>query len=172
MIERWLCEATSGTKEIGSGCYLTMVALSLNPRIEPSYEFYMKGSAFGIEAMKQGHYIGGDEKKAFKIANANISLPDERLKLFTMGRMNERGKHVEETSTPSGKEGGLLPPSSDYWRNEFWNAPSGQVPPEGRDNGEVLKLKHGGMEHRHRCRHIHHLLHMATLATCYHLTKE
>lgn len=86
MIERWYREATSSTREIGSFCYLIMIALSLNSSIEPDPKFYMKGAKFGIEAMKQGQYIGGDEKKGFKIANTNISLPDERLKLFKLGR--------------------------------------------------------------------------------------
>jgi hypothetical protein len=29
MINRWCCEATSGLRDIGSGCYLSMLAISL-----------------------------------------------------------------------------------------------------------------------------------------------
>jgi len=90
MINRWCCEAMSGSGEIGSGCYLTMIALAINHSIVCNPKFYMKGVEFGIEAMKQGHYIGGDEKKGFKIANTDISLPDERFKLFKVGRKDWR----------------------------------------------------------------------------------
>jgi hypothetical protein len=31
MINRWCCEATSGSGDIGSGCYLSMLAISLRP---------------------------------------------------------------------------------------------------------------------------------------------
>jgi hypothetical protein len=33
MINRWCCEATSGSRDIGSGCYLSMLAISLRPGI-------------------------------------------------------------------------------------------------------------------------------------------
>jgi hypothetical protein len=33
MINRWCCEATSGLGDIGSGCYLSMLAISLRPGI-------------------------------------------------------------------------------------------------------------------------------------------
>jgi hypothetical protein len=33
MINRWCCEATSGSGDIGSGCYLSMLAISLMPGI-------------------------------------------------------------------------------------------------------------------------------------------
>jgi hypothetical protein len=33
MINRWCCEATSGSGDIGSGCYLSMLAISLRPGI-------------------------------------------------------------------------------------------------------------------------------------------
>jgi hypothetical protein len=32
-INRWCCEATSGSGDISSGCYLSMLAISLRPRI-------------------------------------------------------------------------------------------------------------------------------------------
>ena len=40
--------------------------------------------------MRQGHYIGGDEKKGFTIFEMDISLPDQRLKLFARGRTDWR----------------------------------------------------------------------------------
>jgi hypothetical protein len=33
MINRWCCEATSGSGDIGSGCYISMSAISLRPGI-------------------------------------------------------------------------------------------------------------------------------------------
>jgi hypothetical protein len=33
MINRWCCEATSGSGDISSGCYLSMLAISLKPEI-------------------------------------------------------------------------------------------------------------------------------------------
>jgi hypothetical protein len=33
MINRWCCEATSDSRDIGSGCYLSMLAISLRPGI-------------------------------------------------------------------------------------------------------------------------------------------
>jgi hypothetical protein len=33
MINRWCCEATSGSGDIGLGCYLCMLAISLRPGI-------------------------------------------------------------------------------------------------------------------------------------------
>ena len=49
---------------------------------------------------KLGCYIGGDEKKGFTISEMDISLPDQRLKLFARGRTDWRvvniGKKGEE----------------------------------------------------------------------------
>jgi hypothetical protein len=33
MINRWCCEATSDSRDIGSGCYISMLAISLRPGI-------------------------------------------------------------------------------------------------------------------------------------------
>jgi hypothetical protein len=33
MINRWCCEATSGLRDISSGCYLSMLVISLRPGI-------------------------------------------------------------------------------------------------------------------------------------------
>ena len=88
MIERWLCEATSGSGEIGAGCFLTLIAKYLKPEIEVVKKFYLQGVNMDFDSLKHGHYIGGDERKGFKVANTNISLPEPRLKLFSQGREN------------------------------------------------------------------------------------
>ena len=31
LVERWICEASSGTGEVGSGCYLILIARAMNP---------------------------------------------------------------------------------------------------------------------------------------------
>ena len=97
--------------------------------------------------MRQGHYIGGDEKNGFIISEMDISLPDQRLKLFARGRTNwrvenigtkvkksKRGRLIEGTSASAQQEDwevNLPPPSSAYWRNEFQGASSGQGYPQG-----------------------------------------
>ena len=98
-------------------------------------KFYVPGRDIGIENLRPGHYIGGDEKKGFTISEMDISLPDQRLKLFTRVRTDwrvenigakvkktKRGKLIEGTSASTQQEDlevNLPPPSSAYWRNEF-----------------------------------------------------
>ena len=71
----------------------------------------------------------------------DISLPDQRLKLFASGRTDwrvenigknvkksKRGRLIEGTSASAQQEDlevNLPPPSSAYWRNEFQGASSG-----------------------------------------------
>jgi hypothetical protein len=38
MINRWCCEATLGSGDIGLGCYLSMLAISLRPGITRNLE--------------------------------------------------------------------------------------------------------------------------------------
>jgi hypothetical protein len=61
MINRWCCEATSGSGDIGSGCYLSMLAISLRPGILRNPEHLLPGTSLGFEYLKQGKYISGDE---------------------------------------------------------------------------------------------------------------
>ena len=105
------------------------------------------GRDIEIDHLRQGHYIGGDEKKGFTISEIDISLPDQRLKLFTRGRTNwrveniganvkksKRGRLIEGTSASAQQEDlevKLPPPSSAYWRNKFHGASSGQGHPQG-----------------------------------------
>jgi hypothetical protein len=45
MINRWCCEATSGSGDIGSGCYLSMLAISLRPRISRNLAHLLPGTS-------------------------------------------------------------------------------------------------------------------------------
>jgi hypothetical protein len=62
MINRWCCEATSGSGDIGSWCYLSMLAISLRPGIPRNPEHLLLGTSLGIEYLKQGKYISRDER--------------------------------------------------------------------------------------------------------------
>jgi hypothetical protein len=86
MINRWCCEATSGSGDIGSGCYLSMLAISLRPGITRNPKHLLPGTSLGFEYMKRGKYISGDERGGFKVAKVNLPLPDRRLRLFLRGR--------------------------------------------------------------------------------------
>jgi hypothetical protein len=55
MINRWCCEATSGSRDIGSGCYLSMLAISLRLGIPKTPEYLLPGTSLGFEYMKQGN---------------------------------------------------------------------------------------------------------------------
>jgi hypothetical protein len=112
MINRWCCEATSGVGDIGSGCYLSMLAISLRPGITRNPEHLLRGISLGLEYLKQGKYISGDDRGGFHVAKVNLPLPDARLRLFIQGRedwleegllvlakKNKRGRIVEEGSS-------------------------------------------------------------------------
>ncbi|CAO2153123.1 unnamed protein product [Urochloa humidicola] len=90
MIDRWTCEAVSGTREVGSGCYLTMIAYALEPEVQGNIRFYVPGNELDIHALKQGHYIGGDEQHGYTIGGTEKHLPNDSIKLFTHGKKNWR----------------------------------------------------------------------------------
>jgi hypothetical protein len=106
MINRWCCEATSGAGHIGSGCYLSMLAISLRPGITRNPKHLLRGTSLGIEYLRQGKYINGDERGGFRLATVNLPLLDARLKLFIQGRkigwkrdsLFRQGKIKEEES--------------------------------------------------------------------------
>jgi hypothetical protein len=83
MINRWCCEATSGSRDIGSGCYLSMLAISLKPGITRNPKHLLPGTSSGFAYMKKGKYISEDERGGFKVAKVNLPLPDGRLRLFS-----------------------------------------------------------------------------------------
>jgi hypothetical protein len=137
LINHWCCEPTSGMGDIGSGCYLFMLAISLRSGITRNPKHLLRGSSLGIEYLRQGKYISGDERGDFRLATVNLPLPYARLRLFIHGRedwleegplvparKNKRGRIVEEgsTSAQAGSAqanvvppfGGIPPPLSYY----------------------------------------------------------
>jgi hypothetical protein len=56
MINRWCCEATSGSGDIGSGCYLSILAISLKLCITRNTNHLLPGTSLGIY----------EERKIFK----------------------------------------------------------------------------------------------------------
>jgi hypothetical protein len=83
MINRWCCEATSGSGDIGSGCHLSMLAISLKPAIPRNPEHLLGGTSLGFDYMKQGKYISGDERRCFKVAKVNLPLSDRKINTFS-----------------------------------------------------------------------------------------
>jgi hypothetical protein len=126
MINRWCCEATSGAGDIGSGCYLSMLAISLQPGITRNPEHLLRGTSLGFEYLRQCKYIIGDKRGGFRLAMVNLPLPDARLRLFIKGgedwleegllvptKKNKRGIIAEEgsTSAPVGSaQPNVVPP--------------------------------------------------------------
>jgi hypothetical protein len=82
MINRWCCEATSSSRDIGSGCYLSMLAISLRPGITRSPKHLLPGTSLGFEYMKKDKYISEDERGGLKVAKVNLPLSEGRLRLF------------------------------------------------------------------------------------------
>jgi hypothetical protein len=89
-----------------------MLAISLRPGISRNPEHHLPGTSLGIEYLKQGKYIIGDERGGFNVAKVNLPLPDPRLRLFIQGkedwleegllmpaRKNKRGRIIEEGSS-------------------------------------------------------------------------
>jgi hypothetical protein len=75
MINRWCCEATSDSGDIGSG-------ITRNPK------HLLTKTSLGFEYLKLGKCISGDESGGFKVAKVNLPLPDGRLRLFLRGKKN------------------------------------------------------------------------------------
>jgi hypothetical protein len=105
MINRWCCEATWGAGDIGSGCYLSMLAISLRPGITRNPEPLLRGTSLNIEYLRQGKYISGDGRGGFRLATVNLPLPDARLRIFIQGREDwlEEGLLVPAKKNKSGR---------------------------------------------------------------------
>jgi hypothetical protein len=106
MINRWCCEATSNSGDIGSGCYLSMLAISLRPGITRNPERLLPGTSLGFDYMKQGKYISGDERGGFEVAKVNLPLSDGRLRHFLEGKEDrlEEGILVPSKKFPRPKK--------------------------------------------------------------------
>jgi hypothetical protein len=73
----WIYSALIAKQPIDpSGCYLSMLAISLRPGITRNPEHLLPGTSLGFEYMKQGKYISGDERGGFKVAIVNLPLSD------------------------------------------------------------------------------------------------
>jgi hypothetical protein len=53
MINRWCCEATSNSGDIGSGCYLSMLAISLRSGITRNPKHLLAGTSLGLNEEKK-----------------------------------------------------------------------------------------------------------------------
>jgi hypothetical protein len=152
-INRWCCEATSGAGDIGSGCYLSMLAFSLRLGITRNPEHLLRGTSLGIEYLRQGKYISGDERGGFRLATMNLPLPDARLRLFIQGRedwleegllvparKNKRERIIEEGSSSAqagSAQPNVVPPSG------------GIPPPPSYYGGPQEQALGGGVVHRY-----------------------
>jgi hypothetical protein len=145
MINRWCCEATLGSGDIGSRCYLSMLAISLRPGITRNLEHLLPRTSLGFEYMKQGKYISGDERGGFK--EVNLPLPDARLRLFIEGKENwleeelleptkkNKGGRIIEEDSSAAQEGGAQKIMCHHLE-EFWHHQVTTV---------VYQCKHGGV---------------------------
>jgi hypothetical protein len=78
----WLYSALIARQPIGSGCCVSMLVISLRPRIPRNPEHLTAGTSLGFDYMKQEKYISEYERGGFKVAKVNLPLPDGRLRLF------------------------------------------------------------------------------------------
>jgi hypothetical protein len=63
-----------------------VLAISLRSGITRNPEHLLRGTPLGLEYLKQGKYISGDERRGFHVAKVNLPLPDARLRLFIQGK--------------------------------------------------------------------------------------
>jgi hypothetical protein len=59
-----------------------MLTISLRPGITRNPEHLLRRTSLGLEYLKQGKYISGDERGDFHVAKVNLPLPNARLRLF------------------------------------------------------------------------------------------
>jgi hypothetical protein len=83
-----------------------MLAFSLRLGIARNPNHLLRGTSLGIEYLRQGKYISGDDRGGFRLAIMNLPLPDARLRLFIEGgkigwkrdSLSRQGKTKEEES--------------------------------------------------------------------------
>ena len=63
MVERWICEASSGTGEVGSRCYLTLIARAMNPGLAMIQKYYVPGRDIGIEHLRHAIISEGMKRR-------------------------------------------------------------------------------------------------------------
>jgi hypothetical protein len=152
MINRWCCEATSGSGDIGSGCYLSMLVISLRPGITRNPEHLLRGTSLGFEYFKQGKYISGDERGGFHVPRWTYPFRTQDLGFSFKGRkigwrrdsLSQRKKIKEEElwrRDPPPRKWVVHNQTICHHSEEFLLR---QVITEGH------KCKHGGV---HRCPH-------------------
>jgi hypothetical protein len=74
MINQWCCEATLSSGDIGSGCYLSMLAIYLRPGITRNPKHLLAGTSLGFDYLKKEKYISEDERGGIKVAKVNLPL--------------------------------------------------------------------------------------------------
>jgi hypothetical protein len=60
--------------QLGSGCYLSMLATSLRPTIPRNLEHLLAGTSLGFDYMKKEKYKSEDERGGVKVAKVNLPL--------------------------------------------------------------------------------------------------
>jgi hypothetical protein len=131
-----------------------MLAISLRPGIPRNPEHLLIETSLGIDYLKQGKYISGDERGCFKVVKVNLPLPDARLRLFLEGnedwleegllvpaKKHKRGRIVEESSSAAQEEGaqqnyvppfGGIPSPPSYYGGvpmQAWGSGASMPPP-------------------------------------------
>jgi hypothetical protein len=78
VINRWCCEVTSGSGDIGSGCYLSMLAISLRPGItrnpDPRLRLFIEGKEYWLE---EGILVPAKKNKSGRIIEEGSSSVQE-----------------------------------------------------------------------------------------------
>jgi hypothetical protein len=122
----WCCESTSDSGDIGSGCYLSMLAKSLKPGITRNPKYLLPGTSLGFEYVKKGKYISEDERGGLQSGQSKLTPSGRKIKTFFEGRedwleegllvlvkKNKRGRVVGEgffMAQEGGAEQNYVPP--------------------------------------------------------------